>query len=365
MLLYVPQHQVGVERRSDPDERLIEVSLRRLRCERQLLTEPLIHHLYRCISNDSSSIDFGGTCLETGLRRDAVSVVPPEIASVIPRWEKRLTYVTTTRQATTGNRGMSVGTIIPAERLQGVKVCCPRCDTPAATIWRRFDYFGAELPLYFTKCRRCHRRRPIDADEAAFRLLEAGVAEPMNILHNGTPAANETEPLSPGQTDENSVAAAKALVENRRRAYGKKHPLTFAARSALGEAVGNAGDPQEGARILDALVTDQSEAVGRERPAVLANRYRAAAWAARAGRPEEALAALRALVVDQEKVLGADHANTLISRATIAQLVHEAGDHEAAIEMLWQVERDQIRVLGAEHPATEATHRLLAEWHRP
>lgn len=273
--------------------------------------------------------------------------------------------MTTTRQATTGNRGMSVGTIIPAQRLQDVKVRCPRCDTVAATVWRRFDYFGADLPLYFTKCRRCHRRRQIDADEVAFRLQEAGVAEPMNLLHDGVTPADEPENSVRDEGQEGSVAAAKALVENRRRAYGRKHALTFAARAALGEAVGKAGDSQEAARILEALVADQLDAAGHEAPALLANRYLAAVWTARAGRPADALAALRALLINQEQILGADHANCLITRATIAQLVHESGDRQAAIEMLRQVERDQIRVLGYEHPLTESTHQLLADWDRP
>jgi hypothetical protein len=289
----------------------------------------------------------------------------PESAFDTPEWHKRITYVTTTRPVTTG-RGTSVGTLISAERLLGVKLHCPRCEAPAATIWRRFDYFGQELPLYFTKCRRCHRRRPLDADEAAFRLLEAGVIDPWKVLHERIPAATEGQETdegdSPSEGHAVSVPAAEALVSNRLRAYGKKHPLTFAARAQLGDSVGKSGDAQEAARIFERLLVDQRAAMGHESPAVLANRYLAAVWIARAGEPSEALAALRGLLVDEEGTLGKEHANTLITRATIAQLVDETGNREEAIEMLRQVSKDQVRVLGSEHPATEATRQLLAEW---
>lgn len=297
--------------------------------------------------------------------RDRVSVESPDRTPVTPGWQKRLTYVTTTRQATTGNRGMSVGTIIIAERLQGAIARCPRCDAAAATLWRRFDYFGTELPLYFTKCRRCHRRRSIDADEAAFRLLEAGVAEPMSVLHRGMAAPDESENPSNGEDLEHSVAEAKQLVENRQRAYGKKHPLTFAARAQLAESFGKSGNPQEAVRVYGQLLSDQLAAVGHQSPSVLANQYQAAVWTAHAGNPSEALTALVGILADQERVLGKDHANTLITRTTIAELLYQTGDRERAVEMLQELSRDQLRVLGSEHPVTERTQRLLAEWDRP
>jgi hypothetical protein len=294
----------------------------------------------------------------------------PEIAGTGPRWQKRLTYVTTTGQVSTG-RGTSVGTIISAERMVGVKVHCPRCNAPAATVWRRFDYFGRDLPLYFTKCRRCHRRRPIDADEAAFQLLEAGVIDAWQVLHDGTPAAIEGSNTQGGEDDfalegnAVSVAAAEELVANRQRACGRRHPLTFAARAELGDAVGKSGDVQEAARMFEQLLSDQQAAVGHQSPAVLTNRYRAAVWTAQAGDPWQALTALQALLADQEETLGTDHANTLITRATIAQLMDATGDHDEAIEMLRAVNKDQFRILGSEHPATEATRQLLAEWEAP
>lgn len=277
--------------------------------------------------------------------------------------------MTTTRQVTTG-RGTSAGTIINAERLVGIRVRCPRCDAPAATIWRRFDYFGRELPLYFTKCRRCRRRRQIEADEAAFRLLEAGVTDPMAVLHDGLPTESEG-PDGAGDSGESllegdavSVRAAKALAANRQRAYGKKHPLTFAARAQFAEAVGKSGDAREAERIYQHLLVDQLAAVGHQSPAVLANQYRAAVWTALAGDRSQALHALRGLLADQQRILGAEHVNTLVSRATIAQLVDEMGDRQGAIEILKEVARDQLRFLGSEHPDTEATQRLLAEWDR-
>ncbi len=258
--------------------------------------------------------------------------------------------------------------MISAERLVRVKIRCPRCDAPAATLWRRFDYFGRELPLYFTKCQGCHRRSLIDADEAAFRLVEAAIIDPTNVLHEGIPAASE-EQENPDRGEHSfsegaavSVTAAEALVANRQRAFGRRHPLTFAARAQLGDAVGRSGEATEAARIFERLLVDQLAAVGHHSPPVLANRYRAAVWTARAGHPGQALSDLRGLLTDQEEALGTGHANTLITRATIAELMDVTGDRDEAIEMLTQVNQDQLRLLGSEHPATEATRRLLAEW---
>ena len=291
-----------------------------------------------------------------------------ESPSSRPEWNKRLTYVTATGHTTsTTGRGTSVGTVITGERLLGVKVRCPRCDATAATIWRRFDYFGRDLPLYFTKCRRCHRRRPINADETAFQLLEAGVTDPMGVLHQGLPAAAEGQESDDGEHqlhhgDELSVAEAEQLVANRQRAFGKKNRLTFAARAELGESVGKSGDAEEAARMYEQLLVDQLAAVGHQSPDLLAHRYRAAVWTGYAGQPSAALTALRGLLADEERVLGPEHANTLITRATIAQLMAQTGDRDEAREMLRQVAHDQVRILGSEHPATEATLKTLAEW---
>ena len=87
-------------------------------------------------------------------------------------WTKRITWVTTPPGS------VRVGTIIAGERL-GKRVGCPRCQaTSGATIWRRFDYFGPEHPVHFTKCRRCHRRTAVDPLEVASLLLDAGVPNP-------------------------------------------------------------------------------------------------------------------------------------------------------------------------------------------
>ena len=283
-------------------------------------------------------------------------------------WRKRLTYVTTSGRNTTGTF-VSLGTVIRAELLVGARVRCPRCDSPAATLWRRFDYFKGELPLYFTKCRRCLRRRSINADEAAFRLVEAGVADHMGLLHKGLPKSVDGTGTDDGERDDHdrsglSISDAKQLVENRQRAYGKKHELTFAARAQLAESFGNQGDPADAVRVYEQLVTDQRAAVGHQTPAVLANQFRTAVWTAHVGDPWKALTELGALLPDQERILGKDHVNTLITRTTIAQLTDQTGDREQAIAMLRELSRDQIRLLGSEHPVTEATRRLLADWDR-
>ena len=91
-------------------------------------------------------------------------------------WKKRLTWVTTPPGS------VRIGTIIAGERL-ALKVGCPRCKHPSvATIWRRFDYFGREHPVHFTKCRRCRRRSAVDPVEVALLLLDAGIANPLELV---------------------------------------------------------------------------------------------------------------------------------------------------------------------------------------
>jgi hypothetical protein len=96
------------------------------------------------------------------------------------------------------------------------------------------------------------------------------------------------------------VAEAEQLVANRQRAFGKKHRLTFAARSQLGESVGKSGDAEEAARIYEQLLVDQLAVVGHKSPARPANRYRAAVWTAHAGQPSSALTALQRLLADED-----------------------------------------------------------------
>ncbi len=60
------------------------------------------------------------------------SMGSPESTSMRPGWQKRLTYVMTGRQVTTTTgRGLSVGTIIPAERLRAGQGTLPpmRCSS--------------------------------------------------------------------------------------------------------------------------------------------------------------------------------------------------------------------------------------------
>jgi hypothetical protein len=294
---------------------------------------------------------------------------------VSPTWTSRLTWVSTSGINSTG-RNASVGTIITAERLMGVRIRCPRCDAPAAALWRRFDYYEHQVALYFTKCRRCLRRRSIDSSDAAFRLMEAGVEDAESILPEPSPGSNgaagagvgagpdaQTAHRPDDDTDSTqTVEQAQQLLANRQRAYGPRHPLTFSARADLAQAVGRSGDAERAAGLLDALVADQSKRSRATSPPTLANRYLAATWTARAGRPEPALADLRALLIDQTSTLGADHANSLITRATIASLVMELGDGEAAKAMLQAVHKEELQALGSEHPATEAARRLLEEW---
>ncbi len=291
---------------------------------------------------------------------------PPD-TSLGPEWRNRLTYVTTTGRPLSGRNG-TVGTIISAQRLVGVTVRCPRCDASAASVWRRFDYFDHKLPLYFTKCRRCRRRRPLPSYEVAFRLSEAGVSDPVSLLRAGL-----RKPDAPTRTfgpfDEVpfpkisiSVGEAEEVLANRRRAFGRKHPLTFEARSRLCEAIGELGDAHEAARLYEDLLADQMAVADPLSPAILANRYRAAVWTALSGDAARALDSLRALLPAQQAALGDRHVNTLVTRAVIAQLMHETGDIDEAVRLLRQVSDDELEALGSEHPATEASRRLLAQW---
>jgi len=295
------------------------------------------------------------------------SVGSSDDAFLSPEWNSRLTYVSASGRTVAARNG-TVGAIISAQRLEGVTVACPRCDARAAIIWRRFDYFDHKLPLYFTKCRRCHRRRPISAYEVAFRLSEAGVSDPMAVLRQGL-RHSDASIRTVGPFDQVpvrkaaiSIQEAEEVLANRRRAFGRKHPLTFEARARVCEAVGELGDAGEAARLYEDLLADQMAATDPRSPAVLANRYRAAVWTALAGDAPRALDSLRALLPAQTAALGDKHVNTLVTRAVIAQLMHETGDVDGAIHALREVSNDELRTLGSEHPATEASRRLLAQW---
>jgi hypothetical protein len=269
-------------------------------------------------------------------------------------WKKRLTWVTTPPGS------VRIGTIIAGEFL-ALKVSCPRCKASSvATIWRRFDYFGREHPVYFTKCHRCRRRTAVDSVEVALLLLDVGVANPLELVPDvGHSIWGEYPSL-----DDNSivsVASAERLLLNYERAFGKKHLLTFTARSILADAIGETGDASEAVRLYQQLLLDQESELRPDHPAVLANRYRAAIWTARDGHPSPALVALNNLLVDQERASIPDHPNTLAIRASIGELRAVTGDREEAIAILRQVKADQLRVLGSEHPSTESTRRALAD----
>jgi hypothetical protein len=263
-------------------------------------------------------------------------------------WTKRITWVTTPAGS------VRIGTVIAGERL-GMPVSCPRCKAPSgATIWRRFDYFGPEHPVHFTKCRKCHHRTAVDSVEVASLLLDAGVANPLELVPDvGDDIWREITPLA--------VPSAERLVLNYERAFGKKHPLAFTARSILADAVGDSGDATEAVRMYQRLLVDQQSELRPDQPAVLANRYRAAIWTAKDGHPSPALVALQNLLVDQEKASSPDHPNSLAIRASIAQLLAVTGDRDEAITMLQRVKADQLRVLGSEHPSTKSTRRALLD----
>lgn len=262
-------------------------------------------------------------------------------------WTKRITWAT----APPGSVG--IGTVTTGERL-ALRVGCPRCKTPsAATIWRRFDYPSPRHPFHFTKCRKCHRRTAVDPAEAALLLLDAGVPNPLELVPDaGQRGCSEATPLP--------VPSAETLLLNYRRAFGKKHPLTFTARSVLADAVGESGDTTKAVLMYQQLLLDQQSALRYDHPAVLANRYRAAIWTARGGHPLPARVALENLLVDQEKASSPEHPNTLAIRGSIAVLRVVTGDREEAVAILQQLRTDQLRVLGSKHPSTQSTRRALA-----
>ena len=272
-------------------------------------------------------------------------------------WTKRLTWVTTPPGS------VRIGTIIAGQCL-ALRVGCPRCKAPSvATIWRRFDYYGHEHPVYFTKCRGCHRRMTIDPVEVALLLLDAGVANPLELVPDIRHRMwSENTPWD--NNDILSVPSAEKLLLNYERAFGEKHPLTFTARSIFADAVGDTGDATEAVRMYQQLLLDQQSELRPDHPAVLANRYRAAIWTAKDGHPSPALVALKNLVVDQERASSPDHPNTLVIRGSIAELLAVTGDREGAVAMLRVVKADQIRILGSEHPSTESTRRALADLER-
>lgn len=229
-----------------------------------------------------------------------------------------------------------------------------------ARVWRRFDYFGRDHPVYFTKCRRCHRRMTVDPVEVALLLLDVGVANPLELVPDA--GHRMWSGNAPGADNSAvSVPSAERLLLNYERAFGEKHPLTLMARSILADAVGDSGDTTEAVRMYQQLLLDQQSELPADHPAVLANRYRAAIWTARDGHPSPALVALKNLLADQERTTSPDHPNTLAIRGSIAELLAVTGDRQEAVAMLQQVRADQLRILGSEHPSTESTRRALAD----
>jgi hypothetical protein len=230
----------------------------------------------------------------------------------------------------------------------------------AATIWRRFDYYGHDHAIYFSKCRRCRRRSTVEPVEVALLLLDAGVENPLELVPDDRQHMwRRTTSLD--DSDILSVPAAQRLLLNYERAFGERKPLTFMARSILADAVGNAGDATEAVRMYQQLLIDEEAETRPDHPAVLANRYRLAIWTAKDGHPSPALVALNNLLVDQERASGADHPNTLAIRGPIGELLAVTGSRDEAVAMLQTVKADQVRILGSEHPSTESTRRALAD----
>ena len=135
-----------------------------------------------------------------------------------------------------------VGAVISAERLIGVQVGRPRCDLPAATLWRRFDFLGRERPpLLHRDAGRCHRRpmRSAAGEAALFRLSEApndrfprwrfsaGTAYRPPSQVRRTRGQVDRSPVELG--DHVSVTETEQLVADRQRALGKKHAVTTLA----------------------------------------------------------------------------------------------------------------------------------------
>jgi hypothetical protein len=278
--------------------------------------------------------------------------------SPVPRWQKRITYVTkgTARQA--------FGNLLIAERLVGVRVSCPRCHRDGqAAIWRRFDYYGPKVPLYFTKCSGCHHRTLVKKAEAAELLHRAGLAQTDGILTGGdADQVGAVEETSTNEAPELSLEAAKQLVVNRQRALGAKHPNTLEARSDLAEATGRSGDEAGALQLFQKLLDDEQHELGPDHPVTLDTRYHVAAWTAKAGNPVEAIHLGGALLQDQERVLGPDHPYTLRTRASIATWNVAAGGITEAVGQLKESLPDQERVLGPDHPATISTREFLANW---
>jgi hypothetical protein len=175
-----------------------------------------------------------------------------------------------------------LGNLVIAERLVGVRVSCPRCHRDGlAVIWRRFDYFGPKVPLYFTKCAGCHHRTLVQRAEADGLLHRAGLD-----LTDGILTGDDADPV--GAVDaagenapELSLEAAKQLVVNRQRAPGAKHPNTLEARTDLAEATGRRGDEAGALRLFQELLDDEQHALGPDHPATISTRQLLANWGGR------------------------------------------------------------------------------------
>jgi len=147
-------------------------------------------------------------------------------------------------------------------------------------------------------------------------------------------------------------------------AYGPEHPDTLAARLALANWTGQAGDAARARDQVAALVLVSERVRGPEDQNTLGIRSSLARWTGQAGDAAGARDQFAALLPVNERVMGPEHLHTLIIRNNLAHWIGQAGDPVGARDQFAVLLPVYERVMGPEHPETLNTRNNLAYWNR-
>ena len=164
-----------------------------------------------------------------------------------------------------------------------------------------------------------------------------------------------------GEPDQAARLLGELLADSR-SILDDGHPHLFAIRAAHARSTGRCGRTEEAVDLYERLADDCGRALGADHPHTLAARSGHARALGAAGHAAEAADLLEILVQDRTRVLGDDHPATLGSRNAHAWFVGHAGDRPRAARLLRQILEDRVRHLGEDHPWTLRTRRELARF---
>lgn len=156
-----------------------------------------------------------------------------------------------------------------------------------------------------------------------------------------------------------AVDLMRPLVALRAFDAGRRHGLAD-ADYAHAIALGNAGRPAEAVQRLRALLEERRAAWGDDHPLTLNTWHDIARYLAEAGHPGQAIDVLVRVIGDRTRILGPGHEQTLAARSARARFASVAGDHEGAVHQFHEVLPDMEDVLGPQHLEVWLTRQDLA-----